>query len=98
MTREYIKKNININTNILKVGMEFQTHADMCRKLGIDEPFGGSEKKTQMKELQRHFDWRLEPTFGNRKKVIVTEIYDEPKPIIDGRGKHPNCWGNNKKK
>ena len=58
--------------------MEFQTYADMCRALKIKPPTGKDEKKYQVKELQRHFNWRTEPTFSNRKKVIITEIYDKP--------------------
>ena len=76
----------------LKPGIKFETYTDMCRFLNLEPPLSGPTKKYQVRELQRFFNWSLETTIGNRKRITITEIYEEPKPYIEYRGK--NRWKN----
>ena len=67
------------------VGQEFKNYKEMCIWLG-EESKRANSKKAQIKEWKRSFDF---DTIG--QKIIITEIYNEPKKKIDHRG------GNNSK-
>ncbi|WEZ09561.1 hypothetical protein P5663_06870 [Priestia flexa] len=71
-------------------GQIFKNYKALCSELGVKVYSGGNAKKAQLKEFERYFDYYRE---GN--KYIVKEIYDEPKPKIDGRGKSPGSRRNN---
>ena len=62
------------------VGQEFKNYKAMCSWLG-ESIKAGSSKKAQIKEWKCSFDF---DTIG--QKIIITEIYNEPKKKIDHRG------------
>ena len=62
------------------VGQEFKNYKAMCSWLG-EESKRANSKKAQIKEWKRSFDF---DTIG--QKIIITEIYNEPKKKIDHRG------------
>lgn len=75
----------------LKKGMIIKNYKELCKLLEIEEKRGNSQK-AQYKEMARYFRHKK---IGYKFKIM--EIYKEPLPIINGRGKNPNSHGNNVK-
>ena len=73
----------------LKVGMVIKNYKELCKILEVEEKKSGS-KKYQLQSFERFFRYEKQ---GN--KFIITEIFNDPLPVIDGRGKNPNSHGNN---
>ena len=67
---------ISLVKNKLKLG-EAITYKDLCDKLDIPYYSSGNQKKAQLKELQRCFEFE-----NANRKLIITKIYDEPLPKI----------------
>ena len=67
---------ISLVKNKLKLG-EAITYKDLCDKLDIPYYSSGNQKKAQLKELQRCFEFE-----NVNRKLIITKIYDEPLPKI----------------
>lgn len=61
------------------VGQEFKNYKEMCIWLG-ESIKDGCSKKAQIKEWKCNFNF---DTIGN--KIIITEIFDEPKKKVDHR-------------
>ena len=61
------------------VGQEFKNYKEMCIWLG-EESKRANSKKAQIKEWKRSFDF---DTIG--QKIIIIEIYNEPKKKVDHR-------------
>ena len=72
----------------LKKGMIIKNYKELCKILEIEEKEGNS-KKAQFKEMARFFRHKK---IGHKFKIM--EIYKEPLPVIDGRGKNPNSHKN----
>lgn len=66
------------------VGQEFKNYKHLCEFLG-EKIKSGKGKQLQWKEWKRYFSFEKD---GN--KIIITEIFDEPKKKIDHRGGN-NC-------
>lgn len=66
------------------VGQEFKNYKELCEFLG-EKIKSGKGKQLQWKEWKRYFSFEKE---GN--KIIITEIFDEPKKKVDHRGGN-NC-------
>ena len=58
----------------------YKNYKELCKAMGWEEKAGNSRVK-QLKELESLCEYHNE---GN--KFVIDEIYDEPKPIKDGRG------------
>lgn len=67
---------ISLVKNKLKLG-EAITYKDLCTKLDIPYYSSGNQKKAQLKELQRCFEFE-----NANRKLIITKIYDEALPKI----------------
>ena len=63
-------------------GQIIKNYRELCRLIGEKVADGGHSKMCQMREFERYVKYHKE---GN--KLIIDEIYDEPKEKIDGRGK-----------
>lgn len=72
----------------LKQGQVIKSYRAMCELLD-EKATDGNSKKAQLKEWKRYFNWE-----NKGYKFIITEIYDEPLPKVDGR---VNNGGNNTK-
>ena len=69
----------------LTEGLIIKNYKEMCNLLG--ETIGtGNQKKAQLTEWERYFDYEKD---GQR--FIITEIYNEPLPIMAGRSKGNNA-------
>ena len=73
----------------LKVGMVIKNYKVLCELLEIPEKDGNS-RKCQLQNLERFIRYEKQGF-----KYIITEIFNDPLPVIDGRGKNPNSHGNN---
>ena len=73
----------------LKVGMVIKNYKELCKLPEITVKAGDS-KKAQLKELERYCSYTKD-----KYSFIITEIFETPLPVIDGRGKNPNSHGNN---
>lgn len=82
---------MNINNLELK---EYKNKKELCEALGVEKATGGRNIKLQDAEFARYF--RLIKTTGQKVKVV--EIYAEPKPKVDGRGKSEGSRNNYKGK
>lgn len=70
-----------INISGLSKGVIAKNYNDMCRLLGCKPCKGhGSDRDCQIKNWQRYFNFEK-----SGHKFIVTEIYDTPLPVLDGR-------------
>ena len=74
----------------IKKGDVYKNYKELCSALQ-ESVKGGDSKISQLKEWSRFFNWKRQGY-----KFIITEIYNEPKPKIDGRGKNPNSHHNQK--
>lgn len=61
------------NIHKIQVGMEFKNYKVLCECLEVPV-YNGTQKKVQIKEMSRFFDW---DKTGN--KFLVTKVYDKPK-------------------
>lgn len=78
------KLQTKVNENLCE-GLIVKNYREMCSLL--DETVGtGNQKKAQFTEWQRYFDYEKEG-----QKFIITEIYNEPLPIMAGRSKGNNA-------
>lgn len=74
-----VKRIVDISK--LEKGMIAKNYNDMCRLLGCEPCKGhGSDRMCQIKNWQRYFGFEK---LGH--KFIITEIYDTPLPVVDGR-------------
>lgn len=64
----------------IKQGQVFKSYRDLCRYLGCEPKKNSKGKTYHLKDLARYFTWENK---GN--KFIITEVYPEPKPKVDGR-------------
>lgn len=64
----------------LEKGMIIKNYKEMCDLLG-EKTEGGNSKKAQLREWERFFKYHKEGY-----KIIIDEIYDEPKEKLDLRG------------
>ena len=72
----------------LEVGMVVKNYKELCRLLEISVR-SGSQKIRDVKELD---SWIKYDRKGN--SYIITEIFSEQKPILDGRGLSPKSHNN----
>lgn len=73
-----------IDTSKLEIGMVVKNYSELCKLVG--EPkyrSGTNQENAQKKKLKRFFNWD-KSEFGGRK-LIITDIYDEPLPKDDKR-------------
>lgn len=81
-----------MDINNLKVGEEFKNYKALCECINVAVKKGGRNVQQQKQKLKRYFDWITEG-----RKIIITEIYSDPKP--DNRkgncGKSEGSRGNN---
>jgi|GEM_PF-3987976 len=80
---------INVKTvhDNLSVGQIYKNYKVLCKGLGEDIK-DGTSKKAQLDNWKRYFDFdNLEK---GKQPIIIKEIYDIPRPIIDGRTKGAN--------
>lgn len=64
----------------LEKGMVIKNYKEMCDLLG-EKTEGGNSKKAQLREWERFFKYHKEGY-----KIIIDEIYDEPREKLDLRG------------
>lgn len=68
----------------LTVGV-VKNYKELCRLLCVEEKSGGNNRKLQMQEFSRYFDYEKQG-----QKIIIKEIYDMPKEKIETRGGRNN--------
>ncbi|MCD3277321.1 hypothetical protein [Clostridium botulinum] len=84
---------MDIGINNLKAGEEFKNYKTLCDCINVTVKKGGRNLKLQKQDLKRYFDWITEG-----RKIIIKEVYLEPKPKVDNRknnGKSEGSRGNN---
>lgn len=64
-----------MNISNLKVGMQINRYKDLCEILDVKVK-NGDYKQLQLLEFESYFKW-------NQNSGIITEIFDEPKLILD---------------
>lgn len=82
-----------MNIKNLEVNKGYK-YKELCAVLGEDEKGRGNSRNLQFRNWQRYFEWERQ---GH--KYIVQEIYDNPKPKVDGRknnGRSKVSQSNNK--
>lgn len=80
------EQNVPINMNNVFEGMMVKNYRAMCELLGQDIRTGKS-KQYQLKTWERYFDY-----YKDGQKFIITEIYDEPFPSVDGRSRRDGVY------
>lgn len=70
-----------MNIENLTKGQIIKNYKELCNLIG-EKPLTSNSKKSQLKELERYVSYHNE---GH--KFIIDEIYEEPKPKKDNRGK-----------
>ena len=75
-----------MNIENLEEGMEVKNYKELCKLLEMPVKTSNS-KKSQMKELERYVDFEQKG-----QKIIIQEIYSQPKEKVDNR-----LLGNNRK-
>lgn len=76
----------------IEVGMKFSTVTKLYEKLGLNN-VKGKQKQYQDDEIARYLSYKKTGKMSRGKEtneIIITEIYENPKPKIDNRGKHDN--------
>ena len=76
----------DIDTSLLEIGMVVKNYKEMCKLLG-EQPTTGNSKKAQMKNWERYFE--ITKVKGSQK-MMVSDIYDEPLAVVDGRSQGNN--------
>ncbi len=63
------------------------SYKDLCEAVNDKYYSGGKSKQYQLRKWSRYFKWEYEINARGKqtKKMIVTEVYDEPLPEEDGR-------------
>lgn len=72
--------NNNFDISKLEVGMEIKNYKELCNFLNIEYK-GGSSKKSIIKELNRHVEFKKT---GNAYEI--TKVYDSPKSDLSSQG------------
>ena len=62
---------------------EYKNKNELCEVLGVKKATGGRNMKLQDDEFARYFNYEK-----HGHKIIITEVYNEPKEKVDGRGKN----------
>ena len=84
-----------MNLDRIKVGDKFTTEKKLLIKVGFEKYDGNKQKQLQLRELKRYLTYDKTGKMSRGKitnEIIITEIYDMPKPKIDNRS---NNGGNN---
>ena len=81
---------MEINTEKLYVGQTFKNYIELCVFLEQKVVYGRS-RQLQLKDWERYFRYSKKG-----QKIIIEEIYDEPLPKIDNRGKSEGSRNNYK--
>ena len=84
-----------MNLENIKVGDKFSTETKLLTKVGFEKTKSPDSKKSQIRELQRYLSYEKTGKMSRGKptnEIVITEIYDTPKPKIDNRS---NNGGNN---
>lgn len=76
----------DVDVSPLEIGMVVKNYKEMCSILG-EEPKSGCSKKSQMKNWERYFE--ITKVKGSQK-MMVSDIYDEPLTVVDGRSRGNN--------
>ena len=79
----------------IKVGDKFSTESKLLTKVGFEKYSGKPQKEYQLRELQRYLTYEKTGKMSRGKptnEIVITEIFDTPKPKIDNRS---NNGGNN---
>ena len=84
-----------MNLDRIKVGDKFTTEKKLLIKVGFEKYDGNKQKQLQLRELKRYLTYDKTGKMSRGKltnEIVITEIYDTPKPKIDNRS---NNGGNN---
>ena len=80
------------NIDNIHVGDVISNYKKLCEVLELKEADGGRNRKAQLNEISRYFDWEKS---GN--KFLITEVYPEPIPkkLFNRETKYANDLSNN---
>lgn len=84
-----------MNLDRIKVGDKFTTEKKLLIKVGFEKYDGNKQKQLQLRELKRYLTYDKTGKMSRGKltnEIVITEIFDTPKPKIDNRS---NNGGNN---
>ena len=84
-----------MNLDKIKVGDKFTTEKKLLIKVGFEKYDGNKQKQLQLRELKRYLTYDKTGKMSRGKltnEIVITEIFDTPKPKIDNRS---NNGGNN---
>lgn len=82
---------MGISTENIIVGQIIKNYNELCKLLGDKVKSGARSRKFQHNEWKRYFSY-----VKNGHKYIITEIFSEPMPKIDNRGKSEGSRNNYK--
>lgn len=77
-----------VNIENIKVGDKFSTEQKLLLAVGFQKTKSNDSKKSQIKELQRYLTYKKTGKILRGKitsEIIISEIFEEVKPKIDGR-------------
>jgi hypothetical protein len=68
---------MDMNTKKIKVGMRIKNYSEFCNLLGV-KVRNGKQKKKQLKDFERFFEWKKD-----RYAFIITKVYNKPKAFTE---------------
>lgn len=77
-----------MNLDRIKVGDKFSTLTKLLTTVGFDKPMDSKTKQYQLRELKRYVAYDKTGKMSRGKltnEIVITEIFDTPKPKIDNR-------------
>ena len=93
------QKDCKYDYSNLYEGKSFKDFTALCEEIiGEKPPTGAKNQDTLKREFAKHFEFRkaceLDPSEKSSRKLIVTEVFEAPRPFIEMRGrggKYANC-------
>lgn len=70
-----------MDVSCLETGMVVKNYRTLCELLGV-KPVTGKQKKLQLKEFSRYFEYEK---IKGSQRIIIVEIYEQPKEKTDSR-------------
>ena len=84
-----------MNIKNIKVGNRYRSFNSLCKELGVIPKGKANDntRKAQEKEFKQYFNY-----INNRNMIIITEVYDEIKPLVRNKGGRTPMYYNDMEK
>lgn len=81
------------NFRCIHVGQQFKNFSDLCREVTGEKPPTGKKNQDAIKrEMSRFIEFKrtceIDPTETSKHKLTITAVYDQPRELIENRGRH----------